>query len=326
MMDEVAVADDSAVASARRRALATASAVGFGDLQAGQLAIVTTELATNLVKHGGGGRMLIGDGEHHVDLLALDSGPGMADVDRCLADGFSSAGTPGNGLGAVRRLAQAFHVASWPRRGTAVLARLVRAGAPAVNDAVAGLSVAKPGEEACGDGWASHMDDHGGTVFVVDGLGHGADAALAANEALRQFESSHRAPAAEVVQAVHLALRHTRGGAVALARIEQAAGIVAFAGLGNIAGSLVSPAGLVRHMVSHNGIAGHIARKIRAYEYPLGEGLLIMHSDGIATGWTGASYPGFTRLHPLLVAGLLYRDFARPRDDATVVVARMATP
>jgi hypothetical protein len=47
-----------------------------------------------------------------------------------------------------------------------------------------------------------------------------------------------------------------------------------------------------------------------------------MHSDGIGSGWAGTQYPGFARLHPMLLAGLLYRDFGRRRDDATVVVAR----
>ena len=78
----------------------------------------------------------------------------------------------------------------------------------------------------------------------------------------------------------------------------------------------------MRHLVSLNGIAGHNARKIHAFEYPCTDGLLIMHSDGLGTSWTSQLYPGFARLNPMLLAGLLYRDFARRRDDATVVVAR----
>lgn len=322
-MIEVDVSDPSAVAAARRHASTVAAAVGLDELHAGQLAIVVTELSTNLVKHAGGGRLLIGDGEHHVDLLALDTGPGMADVHKCLVDGFSSAGTPGMGLGAVQRLAQALHVASWPGRGTAVFARVARRGAPPVPDTPAGLSVAKLGEETCGDAWAAQMDPQTSTLFVVDGLGHGADAALAANEALRQFQRSRSQGAAEIVQSVHLAMRHTRGGAVAAARIDEAAATVGYAGLGNIAGALVTSAGAARHLVSLSGIAGHNARKVHAFEYPAPDGLLIMHSDGIGGGWTPQSYPGFVSLHPMLLAGLLYRDFARRRDDATVVVARL---
>jgi anti-sigma regulatory factor (Ser/Thr protein kinase) len=323
----IEVAEDSAVAQARRVAQQMAAAVGFDEVHAGRVAIAATELATNLIKHGGGGRMLIGDGPTHIDLLALDTGPGMADVERCLSDGFSSAGTAGNGLGAVRRLSQTLHIASWAERGTVVFARLVRQGAPAPADGHGGVNVPKTGEQACGDAWTWRCDEHTCTYFVVDGLGHGSDAALAAQAALEQFQSSQAgAGASELVQSVHSAIRHTRGGAIAVARIEWASGTVVYSGLGNIAGALVSSSGQVRRMVSLNGIAGHNARKIHAYEYPSADGLLIMHSDGIATSWTPTLYPGFTRLHPMLLAGLLFRDFSRGRDDATVVVARTSRP
>jgi anti-sigma regulatory factor (Ser/Thr protein kinase) len=327
MMIELAVADDSAVAEARRKAAALGAAAGFEELRAGQLAIVATELSTNLLKHAGGGKLLIGAGESHVDLLALDRGAGMADVERCLADGYSSAGTPGNGLGAVRRMAQRFQVASWPERGTAVFARLLRNGAaPDASDQVGAVELAKPGELVCGDAWALHRDAAQCTLFMVDGLGHGSEAALAANEAVSQFQRSRTETPADIVQAVHMALRHTRGGAVAVARIDWAASTVTYAGLGNIAAALAMPSGSLRRMVSLNGTAGHNARKIQAFEYPCGDGLLIMHSDGIGSSWTLQPYPGFVRLQPMLLAGLLMRDHWRGRDDATVVVARTHAP
>ncbi|NML16872.1 SpoIIE family protein phosphatase [Azohydromonas caseinilytica] len=333
-MFEVLINDSSAVAEARRRAVALAVAQGFDEVRAGQLAIAATELGTNLLKHGGGGRLLVGHGPGCLALLALDRGPGMADVGACLADGFSSAGTAGNGLGAVRRLAQRFHVASWPGRGTAVFACFVRSGSPEEvgrgthDDTLAGLSVPKPGEQACGDGWAAHDDADGRrTVFMVDGLGHGTEAAVAANEALAQFQRSRHEPPTQILHAVHQALRHTRGGAVAVARIDPASATVAFAGLGNIAATVLVHGAQARRMVSHNGTAGHNARKIQAFDYPCGhDGLLVMHSDGIGTGWALDAYPGLPRMHPMLVAGVLYRDFVRGRDDATVVVARTGRP
>jgi anti-sigma regulatory factor (Ser/Thr protein kinase) len=323
VMIELAVVDDSSVAQARRAAQARGVAVAFDEVRVGQLAIVATELATNIVKHGGGGTLLVGDGEAHVDLLALDRGPGMADVAKCLADGYSSAGTLGNGLGAVRRLSQAFAVASWPGLGTGILARVVRQGAAPPTDSVGGLSVPKRGEDVCGDGWWTQARGSDCSVLVVDGLGHGPEAARAAHEALRVFQRNPAAPPAESVQSLHLALRHTRGGALAVASIDAAAGTVTYAGLGNIAALLVPVNGPPRHLVSLNGIAGHNARKIHAFEYPCGQGLLIMHSDGIGTGWKPERYPGFTHLHPLLLSGLLFRDFARGRDDATVVVVKL---
>lgn len=322
-MIEVEVADHSAVAEARRRASDVGVAVGFDALHVGQLALVATELSTNLIKHADKGRLLIGAGESHVDLLALDRGAGMADVQRALADGYSSAGTPGNGLGAVRRLAQDFQVASWPGRGTVVFARILRADKAAAPDGdVAAIELAMPGETVCGDAWALHRDATGRTLFMVDGLGHGSEAALAAQEAVRQFQRSRHDAPADIVNAVHGAIRHTRGGAVAAARIEWAAATVVYAGLGNIAAALAAPDGRLRRLVSLNGTAGHNARKIQAFEYPCGDGFLIMHTDGITSNWTLDPYPGFVRMHPMLLAGLLVRDHSRGRDDATVVVAR----
>ena len=274
MMVDVAVADDSAVAEARRKAAECGAAAGFEELRAGQLAIVATELATNLIKHGGGGKLLIGAGQAHVDLVALDHGAGMADVERCLADGYSSAGTSGNGLGAVRRMAHRFHVASWPGRGTAVFARLLRNGAaPDASDLVGAVETAKAGEVVSGDAWALHRDAAHCTLFMVDGLGHGSEAALAANEAVSQFQRSRAEMPADIVQAVHLAMRHTRGGAVAVARIDFAASTVVYAG----SGQHRRPPGNPKRAVAPHGVAQRHSGSQRAQDpgvrIPLRRGL-----------------------------------------------------
>ena len=79
----------------------------------------------------------------------------------------------------------------------------------------------------------------------------------------------------------------------------------------------------VRHLVSHNGIVGQEARKIGVFTYPWNrESLLLMHSDGLTERWDLKAYPALIRRDPGLIAGVLYRDFSRARDDATVLVAR----
>lgn len=340
-MLEVLVTEPSQVAEARRRATAAAAAAGFGEVTAGQAALVATELSSNMIKHGGGGRLLVSPGNRCLDLLALDSGPGMADVEVCMADGYSTSGTRGQGLGAVRRLAQSVDVASWTGGGTAVWAHLIAADQadedglaqdiprpPVVRDAGAwAVHLAMPGEDVCGDGWDWFEDERGRTVFVVDGLGHGTEAALAANAALTVFRRHRDAPPAEIIAAVHHGIRHTRGGAVACARIDWTSATATFAGLGNIAGALVMPSGQTRRMVSMNGTAGHNARKVQGFEYPCpANALLVMHSDGIGTGWSGERYAPVLWKHPMLLAGMLYRDFSRGRDDATVVVTGTGRP
>jgi anti-sigma regulatory factor (Ser/Thr protein kinase) len=325
-MIAVPVRDASQVADARRRAAALATQAGTTEALLGNLALVVTELATNVLKHAGGGEIVVmaGDGGA-VDVLALDRGPGMSDIQACLADGYSTAGTPGNGLGAVRRLSADVRMLSWPGIGTAVLARL-SPGAQGRDEDVGALVVPLPGEEACGDAWAGHRDAGGRTFLVVDGLGHGAEAAIAAHAALKQFQRSRTDPPARIVEALHHAMRPTRGGAVAVARIDWGGASVSFAGIGNIAAATVTPAGATRRLVSHNGTAGHNARRIQAFDYPCADGLLVLHSDGISAQWSFDRYPGLVRAHPLLVAGVLYHHHARGRDDAAIVVARTARP
>src|SRR5689334_24785667 len=126
-MDRIAVCDPTDVAAARRRIVGLAAQLGYGETEAGRVAIVATELAQNLLRHGGGGEMLAGPDATDpaaLEVLALDKGPGMADVAACMRDGFSTGGTPGNGLGAVQRLTRQLLIHSRPGAGTAVLVRL----------------------------------------------------------------------------------------------------------------------------------------------------------------------------------------------------------
>ena len=325
----VPVDDASQVAQARRQAVAVAAASGATKAQCDTLALVVTELSTNLLKHAGGGEIVVRAGDAGLDVLALDRGPGIDDVAASMADGYSTAGTPGNGLGAVRRLCRDMRVLSWRGVGTAVFARLAGgAGSHASeDDGIAGLEVPMRGEEACGDAWSSHRDAHGRTVMLVDGLGHGAEAAIAAHAAVREFQRQRTQPAARIIEALHDALRPTRGGAVAVARIDWDAALVTFAGVGNIAAVLRAADGTARRLVSHNGTVGLTARRIQPFDYPIAQGgLLVMHSDGIGTRWSMDRYPGLSQAHPMLVAGVLYHQHGRGRDDAGIVVARTGRP
>jgi hypothetical protein len=126
----------------------------------------------------------------------------------------------------------------------------------------------------------------------------------------------------ELLERVHGGLRSTRGAAAAVAVVDRAARSVRFAGLGNIAASVLA-GGESRSMVSLGGIVGHEARRIQPFEYPFPAGaLLVLHSDGLGSRWTLDRYPGLTTRDPLVVAGVLFRDFVRGTDDATVVAVR----
>lgn len=321
------ITEPSQVGEARRQILSLAGLVGLDAGQQGKLALVVNELGGNLVKHAGGGELVVRALEMPVaiELLALDRGAGMASVAECFRDGYSTAGSPGTGLGAVERLASLVDVYSARPGGTAILARVEAQGRrPAGMSAtrVGGVSVPKSGEEVCGDAFSVAGDLACPSVMVVDGLGHGLGAADAARLAVAAFESAPDLPPAAQVAAIHDALRGSRGAAVAVARIDPARGVLAYSGIGNVAGAIVSGDD-TRHLVSGNGTAGHRALRINEFTYPWSEdALLIMHSDGLGSRWQIERYPGLPSHHPALIAGILYRDWNRGRDDVTVVVVR----
>src|SRR5215210_5456260 len=97
------VTEQSQPPAARRVAVELAQKVGLDESAVASVALVVTELATNLVKHAKQGQLLIrplgAEGNEGVEVLSLDKGPGIPDVGRALADGFSTAGSPGTGLG-----------------------------------------------------------------------------------------------------------------------------------------------------------------------------------------------------------------------------------
>jgi anti-sigma regulatory factor (Ser/Thr protein kinase) len=321
------VQEASHVGSARRAAVAQAEQLGADEERVGTVALVVTELATNLVRHGGGGEILLRvlHEPAAVELLALDRGRGMASIEQAVTDGYSSGGTRGTGLGAIRRMADQCDIVSAPGAGTAVLVRCrLGADGPLPGLPVAGLSVPKSGETVCGDDWSWRPAVGGWSVLVADGLGHGPDAAVAAAEAVRIFQQHGHRPAADIVAEAHTALRHTRGAAVGIAELR--GGELTFTGVGNIGGVVVSASG-TRSLVSHAGIVGHECRKIQTFPYPWAAGSrLVLFSDGLQTRWTLERYPALRLADPALLAGVLYRDFARGRDDVTVVAARAAEP
>ena len=334
----VGVDDASRIGEARRAADALAVTIGLDDAARGTLAVVVTEAATNLARHAQHGRVLfaaVGEPGARVgiEILALDDGPGIPNVGRALEDGFSTAGTAGEGLGAIRRMAGDFDLYSRPGAGngagTALLARVWQAapspGAPAAPAMLAGVvCVALAGERACGDGWLVLQQRDRTLVVLADGLGHGPDAALAASEAIRVILAHDDASPAGLIDAAHGALRATRGAAMAVAAIDARRGVVLFAGVGNIAATIVGSDG-GRSLASHNGTVGHVMRRVQEFSYPwTPDATLVVHSDGLSTRWRPESYPGLQRHDPAVMAGVLFRDFARARDDATVVVVREA--
>jgi anti-sigma regulatory factor (Ser/Thr protein kinase) len=319
--------DPSRAAESRRIATKVAEWEKLPAARVADAAIVATELATNLLKHAQRGMLQIAPisalGSPGIEFVAIDRGPGLANVGDYFIDGYSSKGTSGTGLGAIRRLSDEFDIYSQPGKGSVLLARIFAASGDARPAFNLGFTARQsPGESVSGDSWAVRFGQDSLLIMVADGLGHGTLACEASSAAEAAFRASKEEMPVELVQIMHRALRGTRGAAVAVSRIEFREKQVRFAGLGNISGVVVAPA-ITHSMVSHYGTAGVEARHIRDFVYPwTDDSLIVMHSDGLSAHWNLSTSPGLMQRHPSAISGVLYRDAVRGRDDACVIVGR----
>ncbi len=325
----IEVRESSQTGEIRRKTLELAEELHLGEKRGGAAALAATEMATNLLKHAGSGNMLLQrvqqNGSSGLRLIAIDKGPGIADITRALEDGHSTAGSSGNGLGAIRRVSDIFEVYSDSGAGTLIRAEFWEDKSHTAAEGsleIAAVSEPLKGEEECGDGWGSRKFADSHVLMVVDGLGHGVLAAEGAREAEQVLARSQVDSPQEILQDIHGALKKTRGAAVAVAKIQPEKGLLTFVGVGNIAASIVA-AGSSRSMASHNGTVGHQMLRIQEFTCPWNpESHFVMHSDGLGSRWDLERYPGIWSKHPSMIATILHRDFSRRRDDVTVLVAK----
>ena len=322
------IEDRSQIGNARRAAADMAALLEFDETQAGRVGLAITESGTNILKHAGRGRLLLNaiecEGIGGIEIIALDKGPGIADLAASLRDGHSTRGTLGGGLGALSRVSSDFQAYTQPGKGTALRMELWSRQIPerAVPIEIGGLCLPKPGEAVSGDGWGVEIYRDQVTILVADGLGHGVDAHQAARLATETLSAHPREEPLALIDACHGALARTRGAALAVAKLVASGNRGSFAGVGNIV-CRVENTSASRHLISYNGIVGHTMRKTKELAFSWVEGaLLILHSDGLGTHWDLAAYPGLATRHPALIAAVLYRDYDRGRDDVTVVVLR----
>ncbi len=328
---QVALTDDvawlrvdtaSATGAVRRRAAEIAQRVGFERDRVGEISIVATELATNLVKYAHDGvvvlRLLRSDEAVGLVVAAVDRGPGVRDVSAFFEDGESTSGTLGIGLGAVRRLAASVDMHSVPGHGTVISATFWEG--PPAEESAAGLARPLEGEDECGDAYAVRRTDTGLLLMVSDGLGHGPLAARASHEAVRVFREAREESPAALLRLIHARIASTRGAATAIGHLDVLQHRLTYAGIGNIAGRIVSGQ-TSRGLVSMPGIVGHNLRHVQDAVFDVEpDAWVVMHSDGLTDKWNLANYPGLLTRSPLIVAATLLRDAGVRRDDASVLV------
>jgi len=313
------------VGGARRLAIALASDAGLGEARTSDLALVVTEIAANVVRHAGNGGVLLAivqDGAARgVSVTSWDRGPGMR-LEECLRDGMSTAGTRGVGLGAISRLATRWDAYTRPGAGTVLVALVLEPAPPREGEfELGGVCIPYPGETVSGDGWDARQVGDALVVIACDGLGHGVGAGAATAAVLASFRKSTSISPAELLDAAHGIARPTRGAAATVARIDAGARTVTVAGVGNVTPWLLGPT--QRQLVTQHGTLGQAMPRLREETYPCpADTRLVLCSDGLKSRWDLSALPALLACHPSTIAATLWRDFARERDDATVVVAR----
>lgn len=348
---EVPVHDSTRVRDVRVAARDAARNAGLADDRVASAELVATELATNLLKHAGGGQVLLDlvgppvpvRSDERILLLqimAIDHGPGMPDTDAALRDGYTTAASLGAGLGTCLRTADDFGLHSIPGRGTTAMARIAprrdhdtagsRQGPPPVR--AGGINIPLAGGEFSGDAWACVRAADRVTLMLADGLGHGPQAARASSAAVAALRSAPHLAPADLLRRMHTVLRETRGAAVALAQLDLGTGQLDFAGVGNV-GARLRTGDHWRGLVSFPGIVGaHLPARLPQHrEHWRRDSLLVLHSDGLPSRWTpGPAAATPSALDPAVIAASIVRDASSParpvRDDTAVAVLGSLPP
>ncbi|WP_328624246.1 SpoIIE family protein phosphatase [Streptomyces sp. NBC_00353] len=341
---DIPVHDSTRVRDVHVAAESASARAGLGPHRTAVATLVATELATNLLKHAGGGRIVINLVERapvgayahgpSVQLVSLDHGPGIADVTVALRDGFTTAAASlGAGLGTCLRISNDFDLHSAPGRGTVAVARIdhepasrhVRPDQRPTGPRAGGINVSLARAEYSGDAWSWVRAGTQVTLMLADGLGHGAKAAEASGAATEELRCAAHLSPAEILRRLHARLRPTRGAAVAVAQLDADAEQLCFAGVGNIGARLHTADGW-KPLLSHPGIVGaHYPATVPVHRVPWRpDSLLVLHSDGLPSRWTPPNDTLLLARDPAVVAATVLRDAgsdARPvRDDTSLAV------
>ncbi|MFF1306008.1 SpoIIE family protein phosphatase [Streptomyces sp. NPDC058307] len=342
---DIPVQDSTRVRDVRVAAEAACAAAGLDAHATAVAALVATELGTNLVKHAGGGHILINlaalsdtlaEDVPCVQIASLDHGPGIDNVQAAMRDGHTTASSSlGAGLGTCRRIAAEFDLHSRPGSGTVAVARITPARGPGRSrpqearsgsgTRAGGITTSLAYAENSGDAFSHVRSGPRVTLMLVDGLGHGDKAADASTAAVEELRRCADLPPAEILRRLHTALRATRGAAVGVAQLDEDSGRLSFAGVGNI-GARLRTDGTWQPLISHPGIVGaHFPATVPLRESVwTPDSLLVLHSDGLPSRWEPPGDPRLAAHDPAVVAAVVLRDAgsaARPlRDDASVAV------
>ena len=318
----VAVGEAASVPTARRCAGLHAAMLGFPPELTGEVELVASELATNLVKHGGGGDLVVRTtSQGSVQLLSIDSGPGAHDLVALAALGVSTTGTLGVGLPAVQRLSSRLDLWSEPGRGAVLVAEVgdgTRSRSP-----VGHLVRPALGERVCGDAVAWRETSTGWLLAVVGGAGRGEAAAGIVRLTQQVLQDSASESPTELMHEAHAALGGSPGAAIAVGLVDVHEQLLHHAAVGDVGGRVVGGSSAAR-LPCQPGVVGRDLPAVHESTHDLaGSALVVLHSDGVTPDWDEADLPDVGAHGPEVCAAALLRD-AGSHDDAGVLALQLA--
>lgn len=326
--------DRSYFAILKKEIHALALTLSFTEHRISEIDIIVAEMASNLVKHAGGGQILVKLIHDHeldgIEIISIDNGPGIADVNKMMRDGETTQNTLGLGMGAMQRLSDTFQVYSQKDWGTVILCRKYVKEPPfyikQAKAEIRSVVLPKPGETKCGDRFFCITTKDHIKLFLADGLGHGEEAARAVEEAGIAFANCQELYPPEILRFINASVRKTRGmvGTVAVFDLVQKTWEIC--GIGNITTKINGPV-ISKNYMPYNGIIGlNVPRSIHAQKIAYEKGqYIIMCSDGLRSRWDMIKYTGIMRYDLSILAASLIKDFSRNNDDASVAICKLNT-
>lgn len=332
------ITDPAGKILANSRLRAVSRRMGFNEAARGRIQTACSEMTSNQLKHASGVGLIQAwesrGRAKHLDLFALDYGPGIMDTTLAARDGYSTSGTLGKGIGGIRRMADMCEVYSIPEsdarsatwHGTAVWARFTpetRLSNPADDDIRTGCFLRAMGDDIHNGDWIHYtLFGYGKVSWIhLDGLGHGRAAAEAVEMAGGIIDPG--LPLNRTMELIDAALKGGRGAVGLAAEFDAEERVLRYCGVGDLRICHVKDATL-KTLVLGRGILGHAHGTFKAHEVYIGDKQVVFSaSDGIRAAWNKGDLPGLWRLHPQMIAFLLGNVMARENDDRSLFVLQL---
>jgi anti-sigma regulatory factor (Ser/Thr protein kinase) len=308
-----------------------AASIGFSARECEEIVVATTELASNLLKHAGGGSLNLEPasepGRAGICIESRDSGPGISNMEQALTDGYSTAGSLGIGLGAVNRLMDDLELRSAADDGAHIVCHRWRRSSSSPSPPpwveFGAATHAHRNERENGDAFLVRQWAGNALIAVIDGLGHGQFAHTAALAARRYIEQHFDRPLSDLFRGADRACRATRGVVMSLVEFsERDRSNVTVASVGNITVRLFDGTRQTTAL-ARRGVVGLSSLSPLTTVCPwTSDSILVMHSDGLSSRWSWQDFPDLGQQSAERIARLLLSKLGKGEDDATVLVAK----